>query len=90
MDDHHEAVATAILPQYQGSSAFMERFLVAAHEEGAAIERSVNNEKIKRVDQSELDADILTYFDENKTAFRTEFTIELEGCLRPEEFNVFC
>jgi len=90
MDDHHVALETAILPQYQGSAAFMERFLVAAHEEGAAIERSVNNEKIKLVDRSELDADVFTYFDENKAAFRTEFTNELEGRLSPEQFDEFC
>ena len=68
----------------------MERFLVAAHVDGASIERSPNSEKVKLVDGSELDADVLNYFTQNKDAFRSEFTDELKGRITDEEFRVFC
>jgi len=90
MENSDEAIETAILPQYQGSAAFMERFLVAAHEEGAPIHRSAKSEKIILVDGSELDADLLTYFETNNEAFRAEFTSELDGRIEPEEIKIFC
>jgi hypothetical protein len=83
-------VVTALLPQYSGSVAFMERFLVAIHTEGAPIERSANKEKIKLVDGSELDADVLTYFTENRDAFRSEFVEELYGRIDAKDFDLFC
>lgn len=86
----YTALATMILPQYQASAAFMERFLVAAHVDGASIERSPNNEKVKLVDGSELNADVLNYFTQNKEAFRSEFTEGLKGRISEEEFQVFC
>lgn len=84
------ALATSMLPQYNASAAFMERFLVAAHIDGTPIERSPNSRKIKLVDGSELDADILNYFIQNKKCFRSEFTDELKGRISDEEFRVFC
>ncbi|WP_146189168.1 hypothetical protein [Pseudomonas protegens] len=68
----------------------MERFLIAAHEKGASIERSPNNEKTKLVDGTELHIDTLKYFTENKDSFRDEFAKELEGKISQEEFKIFC
>ena len=79
-----------MLPQYVASAAFMERFLVAAHMEGASIERSPNSQKVKLVDGSELDTDFLNYFTQNREAFRSEFTEELMGRIDEDEFKVFC
>jgi len=84
------ALATSMLPQYNSSAAFMERFLVAAHMDGVPIERSPNSEKIKLVDGSELDADVLNCFAQNKESFRSEFTEELKSRISDEEFRVFC
>lgn len=68
----------------------MERFLVAIHEDGSPIERSPNNEKVKLVDGTELDSDVLNYFTKNKRQFREEFTEELAGKLEGADFQVFC
>jgi hypothetical protein len=90
MAKHHTALGTSMLPQYQESAAFMERFLVAAHVDGASIERSPNNEKVKLVDGTELDADVLNYFTTNAEKIRTEFTEELGDRLSKADFQVFC
>lgn len=93
MKDRFEALDTTLLPQYQSSAAFMERFLVAAHAEGSPIERSVRtSEKIRLVDGSELDADFLRYFTDNKEAFREEFMKELRtrSSALQKEFDEFC
>jgi hypothetical protein len=84
------ALDTSLLPQYIMSAAFMERFLVAAHVDGAPIGRSPNTEAMKFVDASELEIDLLKYFTENKEAFRDEFTKELENKLPEGVFKIFC
>lgn len=84
------AANTALLPQYQSSLAFMERFLVAAHEEDVPIMRSPSNQGIKLVDGSELSSDALDYFTMNTKSFREEFERELEEKISPEEFQIFC
>lgn len=90
MNNSKKTIMTSLLPQYQESAAIMERFLVAAHADGAPIERSLNNEKIKFVDGTELNADALNYFTKNKENFRAEFTEDLRGRLSHAEFQVFC
>jgi hypothetical protein len=85
------ALETALLPQYSASPAFMERFLVAAHTEGSAIQRSPNNQRIKLVDGSELSGDALNYFLENIDSLRAEFVVKssrrsgttVNACVRP-------
>jgi hypothetical protein len=66
MKKTHPAIDTSMLPQYRESAAFMERFLVAVHTDGAAIERSPNEKGIKLVDGTELNVDVLNYFTDNK------------------------
>lgn len=90
MNKPSKATETALLPQYQNSAAFMERFLVAVHQDGALIERSVNSKGIKLVDGTELDAEVLSYFVENQESFRDEFLGELKGRMKSGEFDTFC
>src|SRR5690554_2347554 len=85
-----KALETSMLPQYQGSAAFMERFLVAAHFEDGVIERSPNNRKIKLVDGTELESDLLSYFSEHCSYFRFEFENELRERIGQEVFDEFC
>ena len=85
-----KAVETATLPQYQGSSAFMERFLDAIHEVGKEIERSRNNAGIKLVDGTEIDADCLDYFSDNKRDMESEFLAELQSKIGQAEAELFC
>jgi hypothetical protein len=84
------ALETVLLPQYQESMAFMERFLVAAHREGEPVERAPNDQRIKLVDGNEIDADALSYFFDNRDAMRTEFIIELRDRIGPNCFDEFC
>jgi hypothetical protein len=84
------ALETALLPQYQISETFMERFLVAIHEEGVPVTRSTNDGKIKLVDNSELVDDVLCYFSENTDHFRAQFAEDLKGKIGPYEFDLFC
>ncbi|SDA63374.1 hypothetical protein SAMN03159443_01902 [Pseudomonas sp. NFACC15-1] len=84
------AFDTSLLPQYAMSAAFTERFLIAAHRESVPIERSPNSEGVKFVDASELEVDLLTYFTENKEAFREEFSSELRNRLPGDIFTLFC
>ncbi|MCC9162560.1 hypothetical protein LNA76_04395 [Alcaligenes sp. MMA] len=86
----NSAIETFLLPQYNTSAAFMERFLVAAHAEGTAIERSPNNQGIKLVDGNEINADFFDYFIEEKDCFREEFANELKGKISDKEFDDFC
>jgi hypothetical protein len=90
MEKPPTALATAILPQYQASAAFMERFLIAAHFEGVSIERSQNDQKIKLVDGAEIDSDMLDYFLDNRDAFRDEFLSELNTKIPLDESRAFC
>lgn len=90
MKKNYTASDTLLLPQYQQSAAFMERFLVAAHEEGAPIVRSPNSTKIKMVDGSELEADVLSYFSDGIDEFRKEFSSELLERISCHELDQFC
>ena len=90
MKKNYTASDTLLLPQYQQSAAFMERFLVAAHEEGAPIVRSPNSTKIKMVDGSELEADVLSYFSDGIDEFRKEFSSELLERISCHELDLFC
>lgn len=71
MKKSHPAIDTALLPQYRESAAFMERFLIAAHVDGAIIERSPNAKGIKLIDDTELDFDVLSYFTKSCEKFRS-------------------
>jgi hypothetical protein len=88
--DPSKAVQTARLPQYQASPAFMERFLDAAHHEGTEIERSASTKGIKLVDGSEISADALNYFADNKTSMEGEFLSDLTEKLGATRANWFC
>lgn len=88
--DTKVAIETALLPQYQKSAAFMERFLVAAHIEDSPIARTLNNQKIKLVDGAEIDADALNYFFDNSDAMRQEFTRDLRDRIGAAVFDEFC
>lgn len=90
MEKPSAALDTMLLPQYQGSMAFMERFLIAAHSEAASIERSSNYQKIKLVDGAEMDSDMLSHFSENCDAFRNEFLSELSNKITLKEYSTFC
>ncbi|OAZ93489.1 hypothetical protein [Halomonas sp. G11] len=90
MKKNYTASDTILLPQYQQSAAFMERFLIAAHEEGASIVRSPNSTKIKMVDGSELEADVLSYFSDGIDEFRKEFSSELLERISCHELDLFC
>ncbi len=90
MKKNYTASDTVLLPQYQQSAAFMERFLIAAHEEGASIVRSPNSTKIKMVDGSELEADALSYFSDGIDEFRKEFSSELLERISCHELDLFC
>ena len=79
-----------LLPQYQRAETAIRRFVVATHDENAAIERSTVDKDNQRVDSFELEADALSYFTENKEYFREEFSAELEQRLQPGEFQLFC
>lgn len=85
------AVETSLLPQYQGSEEFMERFLEAAHASGSPIERSKNfSGAIKLVDGQELDADAFMFFEENKDRMRDEFFGELAEKIGELQAKEFC
>lgn len=88
--ENTKALEASLLPQYQGSAAFMERFLVAAHFEDAAIERSPNDQKIKLVDGKELSSDALSYFSNSCEELRLEFKNELCERIGAAAFDDFC
>jgi hypothetical protein len=85
-----KVLETANLPQYQLSATFMERFLDAIHEEGKEIERAPNTRGIKLVDDTELNADYLDYFFENKRSMEKEFLHELREKLGNAKADLFC
>jgi hypothetical protein len=90
MSQKSDASETALLPQYQASPAFMERFLDAIHEDGGAIERSENKKgSIKLVDDSEVSADALDYFVNNKPEMEQEFRDDLIEQIGEEKADWF-
>ncbi len=90
MKDIPKILETATLPQYQGSAAFMERFLDAAHYEGGEVSRTPNKKGIKLVDGSEIDADFLDYFFDNKSALENEFLKDLINEIGKAQAQLFC
>jgi hypothetical protein len=68
----------------------MERFLDAIHEEGAEIARSLNSRGIKLVDGSEIEADSLDYFFDNKADMEHEFYSELMSKVGQNKADWFC
>lgn len=90
MDDYKTAIDTAILPQYIRSSSMMDRFLIAAHDENAPIERSENVPGIKTVDSFELESDAFDYFVKNKPQIEVEFFNEMCDRIGKEKTNLFC
>lgn len=87
----NKAMETAILPQYQASPAFMERFLDAIHKEGAEIERAKNEKgSIKLVDGKELSADAFNYFFDKKDAMEAEFLRDLTEEIGRTKADWFC
>ena len=85
-----KAAHSAILPQYQSSAAFMERFLDAIYDEKTEIERSPNRKGIKLVDGTEIDADYFDYFLENKRDLELEFRADLKNKLGQNKADLFC
>ena len=83
-------LSTMALPQYALSNDFMERFLDAIHTPGKEIERSPKNQGIKLVDGSELHADALTYFIDNKTHLEDEFFNDLVKQIGKKKAINFC
>lgn len=90
MNEHMKPLRTMALPQYALSNDFMERFLDAIHTPGKEIERSANDQRIKLVDGSELDADVLTYFIKNKPTLETEFFSDLSDAIGEDKATEFC
>lgn len=90
MNEHMKPLSTMALPQYALSNDFMERFLDAIHTPGKEIERSPNDQRIKLVDGSELDADALTYFTNNKTDLEEEFFTDLVEVIGTAKATEFC
>lgn len=92
MPNSSAAINTALLPQYQQSETLMERFLVAAHESDAPIERAKDQKgTIKVTDSIEIDMDSFGYFIENKDKLRSEFICELKGKgIKKSEIDNFC
>ena len=85
-----KAVMTASLPQYQHSSAFMDRFLDAIHADNSEIERSANGKGIKLVDGKEIDADFFDYFFSGKCEMEDEFYGDLKGNIGQKKASLFC
>lgn len=78
------------LPQYASSNDFMERFLDAIHVTGAEITRTPNTKGIKLVNGSELSADALSYFIDNKSTLENEFLQDLAVEIGPSKAQEFC
>ncbi|MCQ4166388.1 hypothetical protein [Tahibacter harae] len=81
---------TMLLPQYQQSQAFMERFLVAAHKAGISIERCRSDANIQTIDIKEMSLDRLDYFVQHKDSFRREFCEDLSEKISRDDFQLFC
>lgn len=90
MSNESPAMKAALLPQYQQSQAFMERFLVAAHEAGTSIERCRSDTGTQTIDSAEIALDGLIYFADKKDSFREEFANELRAKIPESEFKLFC
>lgn len=90
MDENTKPLSTMALPQYALSNDFMERFLDAIHTPGKEIERSPNSLGIKLVDGSEMDADALNYFADNKNALEREFFADLAEEIGERKATEFC
>lgn len=91
-EDDNQALESSTLPQYVGSLAFMERLVAAALVPGSPIQRCGPQRGFKYVEATELEADCLTYFVDNKAALADEFIEELvdyypEG---QDDFHTFC
>jgi hypothetical protein len=78
------------LPQYRYSAAAMELFLDAIHSQNQPLQRSTNVPgTVKWADGSEISADNLSYFEEQKAQLEHEFLVELSdriGAARAVEF----
>ena len=90
MAENTKPLSTMALPQYALSNDFMERFLDAIHTPGKEIERSPNSLGIKLVDGSEMDADALTYFADNKDDLEREFFSDLTEEIGAPKATEFC
>jgi hypothetical protein len=90
MNDDMKPLSTMALPQYASSNDFMERFLDAIHTPGKEIERSPNTKGIKLVDGSELQADALSYFTDNKQRLEEEFFGDLADAIGRSKAMAFC
>lgn len=83
------ALSAMMLPQYQGSETFMERFLEAVQEENAAILRNKRTCGNQLVDGHELHADALLYFCDNKSQMEAEFVAALSEKIGKERVDLF-
>lgn len=90
MGERLKPTSTMGLPQYALSNDFMERFLDAIHVPGQEIARSTNTNGIKLVDGSELHADALIYFTENKQALESEFFADLKDAIGRSNATALC
>jgi hypothetical protein len=91
-EEDYPALGSAALPQYASSPAFRDRLLIAAHEPGSQIQRCEPVDGPKYVEATELEADQLAYFIDNKASMADEFLDELVR-LHPEgqaEYQTFC
>lgn len=89
-DKVQKAVLTSLLPQYQGSATIMERFLEAAHENGAELPRAKNVRGIKIIDQTEVASDMFSYFSDHKSEIEREFVSDLTAAIGNERCGLFC
>lgn len=84
------AMITSLLPQYRISAEMEMRFINAMHHDDPIIERSLNNQGIKTIDNSELSTDTFDYFIKNKDALSNEFISELLRRVDRDEIDLFC
>lgn len=91
MEEPSKALLTASLPQYQMSPMIMERLIDAALAGGGDLRRSQNvRGAIKAVEPSEISADALDYFLNNKAEMETEFRADLTEAMGTSKCDWFC
>lgn len=81
----------SLLSQYMWSSEFFEsRFLTAIQSSEKDLKRSLNNQGIKYIDDSEWQNDALIYFKKNKLSMEEEFYSELSKKIGQEKVDILC
>lgn len=86
-----KAMRTALLPQYFGSEAAMERLIDALHGDGGELARTANVQgTTKLTTEAELRADGLGYFFDDKTKMENEFLDDLSEEIGGKKAKAFC